>query len=325
MISDIPMNRRIPTTIKRLEVFISYMEHNSMTQVAEVLNINSLSVYRSIHALEDDLGCVLFEKRGRSLVPLQTAKILYKQCVSALNDLSRAIDNTQISAGITPKKIRVGSVNSLTVDLVPHLLFSYKLRRPDVQLEFHSGSNSELVEKLNRSELDVLMIYGDHSIEEMPNYTAMKLFDDILSFTIAESCIQPDPSQIPITSEYLKEQSFMTLTKGFGLREGFDKVIGKLNSNVKIHSEFSSIFGLSFALQCGDYAALLPSRLSDVSHPIGLKFYPLAPELTESHTIYLLMNRASEHNPAIRALIAECRMYSLQLQENLKKKGSPGE
>ncbi|MBF9001008.1 MULTISPECIES: LysR family transcriptional regulator [Vibrio] len=310
------MNRRIPTTIKRLEIFISYMEQNNMGQVAEAMDINTLSVYRSIHALEEDLGCVLFEKRGRSLVPLESANILYQQCVSALSDLSRAIDNTQISAGITPKKIRVGSVNSLTVDLVPHLLTAYKERRPDVQLEFHSGSNSELVEKLKRSELDVLMVYGDHHLENSPHHTAMKLFDDMLSFTIAHCGEQPGKSEVPIKADYLKKQSYMTLTKGFGLREAFDKVIAKLDSKVDIHSEFSSIFGLSFALKSGAYAALLPSRLAEVSHQIGLEFYPLSPELTESHGIYLLMNRASEHNPAIRALIAECRMYSLRWQKS---------
>ena len=308
------MNRRIPTTIKRLEIFISYMEQTNMNQVAEAMDINTLSVYRSIHALEEDLGCVLFEKRGRSLVPLQAAQILYQQCVSALSDLSRAIDNTQISAGITPKKIRVGSVNSLTIDLVPHLLKAYKDRRPDVQLEFHSGSNSELVEKLKRSELDVLMIYGDHHLENNTHHTAMKLFDDELSFTVAQSSEQPKPNQIPIQADYLKQQSYMTLTQGFGLRETFDKVMAKLDGKVDIHSEFSSIFGLSFALKSGAYAALLPLRLAEISEQIGLKSYPLAPELRESHGIYLLMNRASEHNPAIRALIAQCRMYSLRWQ-----------
>ncbi len=310
------MNRRIPTTIKRLEIFINYMEQTNMNQVAETMDINTLSVYRAIHALEEDLGCVLFEKRGRSLVPLQAAQILYQQCVTTLSDLSRAIENTQIAAGITPKKIRVGSVNSLTIDLVPHLLTAYRERRPDVQLEFHSGSNCELLDKLKRSELDVLMIYGDQLLEHNTSYTAMKLFDDQISFSVAITSEQPKPSQVPIQADYLRRQSYMTLTKGFGLREAFDRVLAKLDGKVEIHSEFSSIFGLSFALKAGAYAALLPTRMSEVSAQIGLKFYPLAPELAESHGIYLLMNRASEHNPAIRALIAECRMYSLRWQKS---------
>ncbi|SHO57058.1 LysR substrate-binding domain-containing protein [Vibrio quintilis] len=101
--------------------------------------------------------------------------------VPVLSDLSRAIDNTQIAGGITPKKIRIDSVNALIIDLVPHLLSAYKDRRPDVQLEFHSGSNLELVDKLKRSELDVLMIYGDHHLEHSHSHTAMKLFDNELS------------------------------------------------------------------------------------------------------------------------------------------------
>jgi LysR family malonate utilization transcriptional regulator len=309
------MNRRIPTTLKRLEIFIHYMEQNNMNHVAKTMDINALSVYRSIHSLEEDLGCILFEKRGRNLIPLEAANILYQQCIPALSALSRAIDNTQISAGITPKKIRVGSVNSLTIDLVPHLLTAYKDRCPDVQLAFHSGSNSELIDKLNRSELDVLMIYGDNHLEHHPSYTSMKLFDDVLSFAIAQSSIQPSISQLPIKTDYLKTQLLMTLTKGFGLREAFDNVIRKLDCQIEIHSEFSSIFGLSFALKSGEYATLLPSRLVSVSQQIGLNFYPLSPDLASSHGIYLLMNKASEHNPAIRAFSAECRMYSIRIKK----------
>lgn len=308
------MHRRLPTTIKRLEVFLSYMEHQNMNHVAYALNVNTLSVYRSIHGLEEDLECILFEKRGRSLVPLQSAHILYEQALPALSDLARAIDNTQISAGMEPKRLRIGSVNSLTIDLVPHLLSAYKQRRPDVELEFHSGSNCDLIEQLKRSNLDVVMIYGDQRLEESTQHTALKLFDDKLSYTVAKSSPQPAQHDLPISKSYLKTQTFMTLTQGFGLRETFDKVMTKLDGQIHIHSEFSSIFGLSFALKAGNYVALLPSRMSEVSEQIGLSFYPLADDIAESHGIYLLMNRASEHNPAIRALTAECRMYSLRWQ-----------
>ncbi|MEI8631961.1 LysR substrate-binding domain-containing protein [Vibrio sp. PP-XX7] len=97
-----------------------------------------------------------------------------------------------------------------------------------------------------------------------------------------------------------------------------DKLVEKLGSNIHIHSEFSSIFGLSFALKSGQYVTLLPSRLTEVAEQIGLNFYPVEEALSTFHTIYLVMNRASEQNPAIRALIAECRMYSLKWNDLLK-------
>lgn len=307
------MALQIPTTIKRLEIFLAYMEHKNMSKVSEALNVSALSVYRSIHSLEEDLGCILFKKKGRTLAPLKSADILYQQTLSSLSNLSRAIDNTKIAAGIMPEKIRVGSVNSMTIDLVPHLLENYNKRLPNVKLQFHSGSNSELIEKLNRSDLDVAIVYGDDTLEHQSNLTALKLFDDNLSYAIALNTTQPHPDDIPIQLSYLNKLPIMALQKGFGLRDTLDNLLTKTNSKIEIHSEFASIFSVSFALKSGDFATLLPSRFSAIAEQIGLSLYPLADGAQTTHSIYLLMNSACESNMAIRALTAECRMYSLNL------------
>ncbi|MEI8631962.1 hypothetical protein P4S72_07435 [Vibrio sp. PP-XX7] len=59
------------------------------------------------------------------------------------------------------------------------------------------------------------MIYGDN-LELNANYTSMILFDDHLSFAMAKSSHQPTPEQVPITKNFMLNQEFMVLTKGFG-------------------------------------------------------------------------------------------------------------
>lgn len=305
--------KKIPTTIKRLEVFVAYMDKQNMSAVAEHLGINMLSVYRSIHALEEDLGCRLFEKKGRNLVPMDSAVVLYSKMNSILGDLNSAIDNAKFASGIEPDSLRVGSINSLTIDLIPHLLASYTQRRPDVKLIVSTGSNLGLLEKLNKSELDAVLLY-DEKLELDSSYTTLPIFDDVLTYAVAKS--SPQPPEIPVTDDYLAQQTYMALENGYGLREFFNSLMKNITEKSNIQAEFSSVFSLSYALQAGDFSTLLPSRLAPIADNLDINLYPLANPQQGRHTIHLVVNKACENNSAVKALLAECRMYTLQWEKS---------
>ena len=305
--------KKIPTTIKRLEVFVAYMDKQNMSAVAEHLGINMLSVYRSIHALEEDLGCRLFEKKGRNLVPMDSAVVLYSKMNSILGDLNSAIDNAKFASGIEPDSLRVGSINSLTIDSIPHLLASYTQRRPDVKLIVSTGSNLGLLEKLNKSELDAVLLY-DEKLELDSSYTTLPIFDDVLTYAVAKS--SPQPPEIPVTDDYLAQQTYMALENGYGLREFFNSLMKNITEKSNIQAEFSSVFSLSYALQAGDFSTLLPSRLAPIADNLDINLYPLANPQQGRHTIHLVVNKACENNSAVKALLAECRMYTLQWEKS---------
>ncbi|MFV0576526.1 MAG: LysR family transcriptional regulator [Vibrio sp.] len=305
--------KKIPTTIKRLEIFVAYMDRQNMSAVAEHLGINMLSVYRSIHGLEEDLGCRLFEKKGRNLVPMDSADVLYSKLNGILGDLNSAIDNAKFASGIEPDSLRVGSINSLTIDLIPHLLASYTQRRPDVKLIVSTGSNLVLLDKLNKSELDAVLLY-DEKLELDSSYTTLPIFDDVLSYAVARS--QKQPEQVPVTEEYLSKQTYMTLENGYGLREFSNSVMKNVTDKFNIQAEFSSIFSLSYALQAGEFSTFLPSRLAAIAHNLDINLYPLENPKRGKHTIHLVVNKACENNSAVKALLAECRMYTLQWEKS---------
>jgi LysR family malonate utilization transcriptional regulator len=60
-------------TLKKMEVFLAFMTLNNMARVSESLGQSTVSVHRSLHSLEEALGCPLFKHEGRNLIPLQTA------------------------------------------------------------------------------------------------------------------------------------------------------------------------------------------------------------------------------------------------------------
>ncbi|WP_318422139.1 LysR substrate-binding domain-containing protein [Photobacterium leiognathi] len=306
-----PSQNVLPTTIKKLEVFSYFMQHGDVSVVANKLSLNKLSIYRTLHELEDDIECKLFIKSGRKLEALESANVLYHSVVEAKNILMNGITEAKLSSGINPTQLRVGTVNSLSVDIIPWLLQNYSKRCADVELLFHSDSNENLTEKLKHNELDAIILYGDGIVEKLPNMIVQKVFDDTLSYVTGKnSTNKPKQSELPITVDYLSKQKLMALKQGFGLRRLFDEIFESSFYEPMIFSEFSSIFSLSFSLKADDYGSLLPSRLKSIEKQLELNFYPLANQ--KKYSIYLVFPRATERTFQMRALAAECRMYGIR-------------
>ena len=51
-------------TLKKLEVFLSFMELNNLARVADALGQSTVSVHRALHSLEDGLRCPCSSARG---------------------------------------------------------------------------------------------------------------------------------------------------------------------------------------------------------------------------------------------------------------------
>ena len=62
-------------TLKKLEVFQSFMTLGNMARVSEALGQSTVSVHRALHSLEEGLRCPLFKRDGRKLIPLSTAYV----------------------------------------------------------------------------------------------------------------------------------------------------------------------------------------------------------------------------------------------------------
>lgn len=57
-------------TLRKLEIFLGYMDTMNISKTAEIMHISPVSVHRALHSLEDNLRCDLFTHNGRNLHPL---------------------------------------------------------------------------------------------------------------------------------------------------------------------------------------------------------------------------------------------------------------
>src|SRR5690606_10888295 len=164
-------------TLKKLEVFLAFMERNNLARVAEDLGQSVVSVHRALHSLEQAIGCPLFKLEGRNLVPQDTARRLAESARRVVSECENGIHAVRDMAGINASRLRLGAIYSLTLHCIPHLIVGTKLRKDGLNIELTLGSNDELLQKLQDGRLDAIVI-GVHEGIDSKRLITVPLFSD---------------------------------------------------------------------------------------------------------------------------------------------------
>lgn len=307
---------RVPTTLNRLEIFVIFMERLNMHDVAELLSINILSVYRSIHRLEEDIGYLLFKKSGRNLEPLPSAILLRDEIIPFLGGINTSIMSARSLSGASLDYLRIGILNSLSISLISYLNNNLPAKQNAMNLTFTATSNLELLNMLAKFELDAAVLISWDGMSLDSNFVSIPVFKDTLVYVVSKDHETANWSG-SIGADILSNQRYMMLEHSYGLRHLFDNLMDNIGHKPEINSEFSNIFSLMCAIQSKQFASLIPSRLKATAEHFGLCVKPLSKELNEPHDVCLITNKAIEYTPQIKWLRQACQNYN-HFYENQK-------
>src|SRR3954469_14068691 len=121
-------------TLKKLEVFLTFMRVSNLARVSEILGQSAVSVHRALHTLEEGLGCPLFKREGRNLIPLETAYAFADYAKRAIDACEEGVKKARDVAGFNAPRLHIGSLYSLTLHCVPRIIVGLKLRRPALDI-----------------------------------------------------------------------------------------------------------------------------------------------------------------------------------------------
>lgn len=140
-----------------LRYFHAVAHADSLSAAAESLSLSQSALSSQLKKLEDQLGCALFERRGRTLALTEAGRLalLYADPIfEAGEELMAALRHGLGPGGRRP--LRIGAAATLsrnfTLEFVRPLL-----KREDVELVIRSGSMPELLDALAAHALDVVL------------------------------------------------------------------------------------------------------------------------------------------------------------------------
>ncbi|MBV8047766.1 MAG: LysR family transcriptional regulator [Paludibacterium sp.] len=291
-------------TLRKLEVLVAFLEQGNLPRTADALQLSTVSVHRALHSLENAMRCPLFRHEGRTLKPLPSAELLAQRSTILLSDLERAVHDAQALSGHAAQRLRVGTLFSLSIDVMPRLIMGMKTRRPEVSVELIMGSNAELLFRLNNLQIDAAML----SLAEDLHYPGMEvvpMFRDDIYLASPPDFRHPRPG--PADLRDYQHEKFVSLSDGFATCQGFKAACEVAGFTPQVALQVNDIFSLTSLVSGGVGHALLPGRVKDFFAD-KVCFTPLKPEYQMQQNLGLLFLRTRERDPNILALAAETRM-----------------
>lgn len=141
---------------KLLETFVELARTPHLRKLAERLHATPSALSMRMKNLEEQLGVELFTsdnkmlsltEEGRRLLPFAEAAI------SALQDFLGAASQLSDIGGV----VRVGLIETAVYTLLPELVKRTKSELPNVNVTWVVGLTADLIEQLNRGELDLVL------------------------------------------------------------------------------------------------------------------------------------------------------------------------
>ncbi|MFW3897544.1 LysR substrate-binding domain-containing protein [Pseudomonas bharatica] len=298
-------------TLKKLEIFLSFMHNGNLARAASELETSSVSVHRAIHSLENALRCPLFKHEGRKLTPLESAYVLEEKARKLIQDAGEMVRLTREAAGFSSERFKLGALYSLTVKTVPQLVMGLKLRRSELNIDLILGSNVDLMYRLKNFELDAILVSLDESTSD-PTCEQLPLFSDDIFLAVPTD--SPFAQEAEVDLADLAASTFITLAQGFATYRDGVRVFEQAGFEPNVAMQVNDIFTLLSMVSSGVGYALLPGRISAV-YENRVKLIPLQPRYRLQQHIGVVFLKSRERDPNLLALVAECRMYSRGREE----------
>lgn len=182
-------------TLTQLCTFIKITETNSFSAAAESLGYAQSTVTMQIKQLEDELGCALFERLGKTISVTTSGErlIAYAEKMLQLErDIRLDVTDEVDPAGV----LKLGVSESLCINRFPKILMEYNKNNPRTEIRIQFVTHENIPELLQKGELD--MVYTLNPLIEDERIRILHMKREKLIF-----CTSPDH---PMAGKTIREK-----------------------------------------------------------------------------------------------------------------------
>lgn len=140
--------------LRHLRYFVTVVEEQSITKAAEKLFIAQPPLTRQIKKLEEELGINLFEKGSRPLKATEAGLYFYQHAVQILTHAAQATTMIKKINSVNTS-VKIGYVSSLLYGLLPQIIYLFRQKNPEIQVELIECSTKDQVEALKLGKIDI--------------------------------------------------------------------------------------------------------------------------------------------------------------------------
>ena len=244
--------------LRNLITFIHVAELGSFTKAAEQLGYSQSTISFQIKQLEDELGCLLFERINHTITLTERGHELvsYAHQVRALTE--------DFKENLSKKEEPDGYIHIVTPDSVCEEMISahykdFHKKYPSIVIRFSTGDTSDMLNMIDHNEADVIITL-DHRLFNK-DYVIAKEQQLPMHFVAASTSKYANAKGLSIKD--IATEPFVLTEYGQGYRRVFDRELAKRSIEITPVLEIGRTDIITSVLVENDMISFLPDFVTD--------------------------------------------------------------
>lgn len=299
--------------VHQLRVFAAVYRNRSFSKASEELYLTQPTVSDHIKALEDDLGCRLFDRLGRTIIPTKEAEVLYGNAVEIIEKTAALKELVGRFRKEISGELVVGASTIPGTYLLPSIMAEFQGRHPMITFQVIISDSKEITEKVLSHDLRLGIVGSKPSNAQI--HAAPFVEDELIliappSFDAAGGLSIRD----------LKDHSMVFREAGSGTRQEMERILeGKRLSldQIKVSGFFGSTDAVKQAVKAGlGLAVVSRSAVVDEVRLGTLKEVRLR-DVQMRRRFYVITHRKRVLPPPYQAFLVYLKGYQRSAQRDV--------
>jgi LysR family transcriptional regulator, low CO2-responsive transcriptional regulator len=169
---------------RQLHAFAALARRGSFTHAAKDLFLTQSAVSHAIKALEDDVGCRLFDRVGRRVLLTQAGEQFLRHTEKILREMEAARVGLEALTKWGHGRLRVGASTTACQHILPTVLREFRQSYPRCVIRIEPGDHGQQLELLRGGHIDLALII-EPPTPALAEHTFIPLFQDELRFLVS--------------------------------------------------------------------------------------------------------------------------------------------
>ena len=166
--------------ITQIEGFLEIARQQNLSRAATALHVTQPALTARIKLLEEELGTPLFERSNRGMRLTNAGRAFMPHADRAIQSLDAGRGQVREHARGITGQLTIGTAPAVGAYVLPGILTRFVQRFEGVRLIVRTGHSEEIVEQVERNELDIGLIRELHR----PGVIARPLYEDELILVV---------------------------------------------------------------------------------------------------------------------------------------------
>lgn len=288
--------------IDKLEMFIALANERHFGRAAEVVGVTQPSLSSAIKQLEDQLGVQLVFRGARFQGLTPEGQRVLDWALRIVGDARTMREEMRALRSGVSGNLRLGVIPT-ALPMVGRLTVPYLARNPNVRVTILSRTSYEILEEIERLELDAGITYLEN--EPLGRVTTQPLYAETYRLLVAAS--SPLARRSSVGWKEAAAQPLCLLTSDMQNRRIINRHLAEAGVSVEPDVESNSSIALVAHVATGRWASIVTQTIADMfGKGSDLTAVPIH-DGDARHLVGLIAAWREPHTPVIASLLDEAR------------------